>query len=131
MWPFFTSLGGSAWLDEPRRAQYRAFWQQGLEGALNYYRGSPLKPPTSASDAIHGLSLPPALVTVRVPTTVLWGDADTALLPALLDGLAEFVTQLEVQRVPGASHWIVHEQPDLVVKIIARLLAPTPRRTGL
>ena len=124
-------MGGSAWLDEPRSAQYRALWQQGLEGALNYYRASPLKPPASPHDAIHGLSLSPALVTVKVPTTVLWGDADTALLPALLDGLTEFVTQLEVPRVPGASHWIVHEQPDLVVKTIARLPVPTPRRTGL
>ena len=128
LWPFFTSPGGSVWLDEPRRAQYRALWQQGLEGALNYYRASPLKPPTSPNDAIHALVLPAALVSVKVPTAVLWGDADTALPPALLDGLTEFVTHLEVQRVPGASHWIVHEQPGLVAKTIAKLLAVTPPR---
>jgi len=131
LWPFFTRMGGATWLDEPRRAQYRALWQQGLEGALNYYRASPLKPPTSPTDAIHALAMPAALVTVNLPTTVLWGDADTALPLALLDGLTAFVTQLEVQRVPGASHWIVHEQPALVINTIARLLAVTPPRTGL
>jgi pimeloyl-ACP methyl ester carboxylesterase len=130
LWPFFTNMGGSAWLDEPLRAQYRALWQQGLEGPLNYYRASPLKPPTSPTDAIHRLAFAPEFVTVTVPTTVLWGDADTALPPALLDGLTDFVTQLDVQRVAGASHWIVHEQPGRVTRTIARLLAVKPPRTG-
>ncbi|HEY6087795.1 MAG TPA: hypothetical protein VIV84_08655 [Burkholderiaceae bacterium] len=35
---------------------------------------------------------------------------------------------LEVQRVPDASHWIVHERPALVADTIARLLL-RPRRT--
>jgi pimeloyl-ACP methyl ester carboxylesterase len=129
LWPFFTNMGCATWLDEHRRAQYRALWQQGLEGPLNYYRASPLKPPMSATDAIHTLALPPELVTVKLPTTVLWGDADTALPTTLLDGLDAFVSQLDVQRVAGASHWLVHEQPALVARTIARLLAVTPRRT--
>jgi epoxide hydrolase 4 len=58
-----------------------------------------------------------------VPTTVLWGDADTALLPGLLDGLEPGCRDLQLQRVPGASHWIVHEQPARVVAEIERLLA--------
>jgi pimeloyl-ACP methyl ester carboxylesterase len=130
LWPFFTNMVGPAWLDDARRAQYRALWRQGLEGPLNYYRASPLKPPLSASDAIHSLVLAPESVTVDVPTTVLWGDADTALPVALLEGLDAFVSPLRVQRVPGASHWLVHEQPALVADSIARLLAVRPPRTG-
>jgi pimeloyl-ACP methyl ester carboxylesterase len=129
LWPFFTNMGGSTWLDEHRRAQYRTLWQHGLEGPLNYYRASPLKPPMSATGAIHTLVLPPELVNVKLPTTVLWGDADTALPATLLDGLDAFVSQLDVQHVAGASHWLVHEQPALVAHTIARLLAVTPRRT--
>ena len=34
---------------------------------------------------------------------VLWGEADIALPPALLDGLDRFVPELEVRRVPGAT----------------------------
>ena len=130
LWPFFTNMGGAPWLDERQRARYRALWRQGLDGALNYYRASPLKPPTSSGDAIHSLELPAALVTVTVPTTVLWGEADTALPATLLDGLAAFVPRLTVRRVAGASHWIVHEQPALVIDSIAQLLAVTPPRTG-
>ena len=130
LWPFFTNMGGAAWLTDSLREQYRALWRQGLEGPLNYYRASPLKPPLSASDAIHSVVFPSAFVTVRVPTTVLWGEADIALPAALLAGLEAFVDALDVQRVAGASHWIVHEQPALLAATIGRLLA-TPPRTGL
>lgn len=129
LWPFLTGMGGAAWLTDALRAQYRALWRQGLDGALNYYRASPLRPPLATTDAIHTLAFPPALVTVRVPTMVLWGDADTALPPALLAGLEAFVSPLELRRVTGASHWIVHEQPALVADTIEQLVL-RPRRTG-
>jgi pimeloyl-ACP methyl ester carboxylesterase len=119
MWPFFTNMGGEAWLDEATREAYREVWRHGLEGPLNYYRASPLRP----GETVRTLNLPAGLVTVRVPTTVLWADADSALPPSLLDGLGEFVPTLDVQRVPGATHWIVHEQPALVAATIERLLA--------
>ena len=124
LWPFFENMGGgSAWLDGATRERYREVWRYGLEGALNYYRASPLRPPQSASDAIHTLALPAEMTTVRVPTTVLWGDADIALPPALLDGLDAFVPDLEVQHAPGATHWIVHEQAGLVADSIAAMVA--------
>jgi pimeloyl-ACP methyl ester carboxylesterase len=119
LWPFFTNMVGEAWLDEATREAYREVWRQGLEGPLNYYRASPLRP----GETVRTLTLPADLVTVRVPTTVLWADADSALPPALLDGLGEFVPTLDVRRVPGATHWIVHEQPALVAATIERLLA--------
>jgi epoxide hydrolase 4 len=123
LWPFFTNMDGQSWLDDPMRARYRELWRQGLEGPLNYYRASPLRPPLSGADAIHTLVFPPEMVTVRVPTTVLWGEADSALPPALLDGLEAFVPRLDVRRVAGATHWLIHEQPALVADTIARLVS--------
>ena len=125
LWPFFENMGGSAWLDAPMRERYREVWRHGLEGALNYYRASPLRPPQSASDAIHTLALPPEMTTVRVPTTVLWGDADTALPLALLDGLDAFVPDLHTQVVSGATHWIVHEQAERIASAMTDLTADT------
>lgn len=121
LWPFF---GNADWLTPAVRDQYRAAWSQGLTGPLNYYRASPLRPPSAAGDAVKTLVLPDEAVTVRVPTTVLWGERDHALLPGLLDGLQRWVPQLEVKRVPDASHWIVHEQPGRVVEQIETLLTP-------
>jgi pimeloyl-ACP methyl ester carboxylesterase len=123
LWPFFENMGGSAWLDEPTRERYREVWRHGLDGGLNYYRASPLRPALSASDAIHTLALPPEVTTVRVRTTVLWGDADSALPPALLEGIDAFVPDLDVQHVPGATHWIVHEQPLRVAESIDAIVA--------
>lgn len=122
LWAFFTGMGGERWLDDAMRERYREVWRHGLDGALNYYRASPLRPPLSAQDPIHGLVLPPDTLTVRVPTTVLWGDADVALPTALLDDLESFVALLEVRRVAGATHWLIHEHPALVAETIDGLL---------
>ena len=125
LWPFLAQNQGPvspAWLTPALRAQYEHAWSQGLTGPLNYYRASPLRPPAGPDDALHTLALPDEAVTVRVPTTVLWGEQDAALLPGLLQGLARWVPDLDLVPVPQASHWIVHEQPALVVATIKRLL---------
>ncbi len=124
LWPFF---GDAAWLTPALRERYRQGWRnggRGLDGALNYYRASPLRPAVNPEDTLNTLVLPDELVTVRVPTTVLWGDGDVALLPSLLDGLERWVPQLRVLHEPGASHWLVHENPARVAEVIRSLLRP-------
>ena len=44
------------------------------------------------------LQFTPEFVTVQVPTLVIWGEADVALPPALLDGLEAYVPR----DAPGA-----------------------------
>ncbi len=122
LWPFF---GQAAWLTPALREQYRGLWGvegRGLRGPLNYYRASPLRPAIGPDDALHGLHLPDEAMTVRRPTTVLWGEADVALLPGLLEGLDRWVPTLRLQPVPGASHWLVHEQPQRVVQAVRSCL---------
>lgn len=129
LWPFFTRMGasdaqheGGGWLDEATRAQYRAVWDAGLDGALNYYRASPLRPPTAQDRSVMDVHFAPEFVTVHVPTLVIWAEADSALPPSLLDGLGAFVPRLRLVRVPGATHWIVHERPALIAQEIERAL---------
>ena len=55
---------------------------------------------------------------VRVPTLVIWGEADTALPVTLLDGLMELVDDLTVHRLPRATHWLAHEEPGEVARLI-------------
>ena len=129
MWPFLTRLGstgatpvGGGWLTDAVKAQYRAVWSAGLQGGLNYYRASPLRPPSADDRSLMSLAFPPEFVTVKVPTLVIWGEADVALPPALLDGLEDYVPQMRVVRVPDATHWIIHEQPALVAREIEAAL---------
>lgn len=124
LWDFFEGMSPSScdWLTATLREQYRAVWAQSLESSLNWYRASPLRPPLSYQDPIWQVELPDEAVTVRCPTRVVWGEADAALPMGLLKGLERFVPQLSLRRVAGASHWIIHEQPDLIEAEIAALL---------
>lgn len=126
LWPFFAQLAadGTApgWLDETTRDRYRAVWRQGLAGACRYYAASPLRPPTADDPGAAAVQLPPDRVTVRVPTLVVWGLGDTALPPTLLEGLETFVPRLRIERLPGCSHWLVHEQPQRIAALIGGLL---------
>ena len=138
LWPFFENMGagdashpGGGWLTDALKHQYRAVWRQGLDGALNYYRASPLRPPISADDAVMKLHFAPEFVTVKLPTLVLWAEEDTALPIALIDGLEEFVPNLKLVRLPGASHWVIHEQPARVAAEIDAFLGGAFSSDGL
>jgi len=126
LWPFFTNMaadsGPMAWLDDATRQRYREVWSQGLHGPCNYYAASPLRPPTASDAGAAAVQLPRDRVTVNVPTLVVWGLGDTALPEALLDGLDDFVPDVRIERVPKATHWIVHEQPRLVSALIGSFL---------
>jgi pimeloyl-ACP methyl ester carboxylesterase len=88
------------------RAAYLAAWTQpgAITGGLNWYR------------AMGGAL--PALPIFATPTLVIWGMRDTFLLPGNLDGLDQWVTPLRVERVADADHWIVHQHPAQVNRMI-------------
>ena len=120
LWAFFTNMGAVdgpyAWLTEDVKAQYREVWSQGLTGALNYYRASPLRPPREADAAAAAITLPKSMLEILLPTLVLWGMNDIALPPGLVDGLEDYIPDLRLQRIADGSHWVVHEQPALVAQ---------------
>lgn len=126
MWPFFTLMkagpDGFGWLTEEVKQQYRDVWGAGLTGACNLYRVTPMKPPLPGQPIDSIPVLPRERLTVDVPTFVFWALDDAALLPGLLEGLEDYVPKLEVKKVPNATHWIVHEQPQLVAREIEGFL---------
>ncbi len=123
LWRFAFTLGNPGFDDEDRKAYIDAWSQPGaLTGGLNWYRASPLYPPSDADPGARKLSLVADDFKVRVPTLVIWGEDDAALLTGCLDGLEACVPQLRVVRVPGASHWIVHERPERVCSEIERFV---------
>ena len=108
---------GAGWLTEAVRAQYRAVWDLGVQGGLNYYCASPLHPANA-----HELQIPPDALRIGMPTLVLWAQDDIALLPCLCEGLEAFVPQLKVVPLHQATHWVVHEQPERVIDEISAFL---------
>jgi len=118
--------GGAATAEDTRA--YQGAWSQpgALTGGLNWYRASPLHPPEAG-----GADLPPqldaGLFRVSVPTLVIWGERDEALLTSNLDGLETLVDDLRVVRIPDGSHWVVHERPTKVNGLIREFLSDVGR----
>lgn len=118
----------NGWFTEEDKAAYLKAWSQpgALTGGLNYYRANRVGPPapgdTAESASTGNFSVDPKALAVNVPTLVIWGEQDVALLTQNLDGLDEFVPELTVRRVPDASHWIIHEKPDEVNRYIREFL---------
>lgn len=122
LWAFFTQWGGAPWLTDALKRQYREVWDASLTGGLNYYRASPLRPPRPEDPAAAAITLPHEMLTVKLPTLVLWGMDDVALPPGLIDGLDDYIPQLTLERVEGASHWIIHERPQFVAQRLGDFL---------
>ena len=120
---------GSKWnMTDAVRQKYIEAWSQpgALTGGLNYYRVSPLYTPVSREDEERIKSimdLPHEMFEVKVPKLVIWGEQDQALLPGNLDGLEEYVADLTVKSIPDGTHWVVHEQPELVNTLIRQFIA--------
>lgn len=79
-----------------------------LAGPLNYYR--------AALRYHRELIREPQ--AVPLPTLVLWGERDPYLSLRLIENLDRWVPNLEIQRIPDASHWIQNDVPERVNRAV-------------
>ncbi|CAG8762552.1 6611_t:CDS:2, partial [Acaulospora morrowiae] len=60
---------------------------------------------------------------VGIPTLVIWGERDRLLQKQVnLDNLENYVSNLEIRRIPEAGHFIHQEVPDRVNDIIRKFI---------
>jgi pimeloyl-ACP methyl ester carboxylesterase len=93
--------------------RYVEAWSQpgALTAMLNYYRAVVRRPPSRAAARIR---------PVQAPTRVIWGERDRYLDPGLAEPPRDEVPNLErVIRLPGASHWVQHDEPERVTELLA------------
>ena len=119
--------GAASWLTPEVKERYRQTWRHGLQGGLNYYRASPLRPATAQDPGASAVQIPPEALHIGVPTLVLWAQDDVALLPCLTEGLSQHVPDLKLVPIAKATHWVVHEKPERVIQEITGFLAPSPQ----
>ncbi|HEX8103090.1 MAG TPA: alpha/beta hydrolase [Solirubrobacteraceae bacterium] len=98
-------------------ARYVEAWERpgAMTAMVNYYRAAVRDAPRAARRVV-----PP----VKAPTRVIWGDDDRYLSAELAEPHRADVPNLErVIHLPGASHWVQHDEPEQVTELLAEFFA--------
>lgn len=60
---------------------------------------------------------------LRMPVRIIWGLGDQFLSPMLATESLKFCENAELVWVGEATHWVHHEQPEIVNRLIKEFLA--------
>lgn len=95
---------------EEDKAKYIDAWSQpkALKTSVNYYRANRRYEDWTGE--------------INVPTLVIHGMKDNYIKPIVLEGLSEYVKDLKIIRSEDSSHWIMHDDPELVISSIKRFV---------
>ncbi len=98
--------------DQDRLAGYLAAWSQpgAATGMLNWYRAVFRAKPRRADSP-----------RIRVPTLILWGVGDKVLHRSLAEASTDLCDDVRLESLE-ASHWVHHEQPDVVLRHLLEFL---------
>ena len=98
--------------------RYIEAWSQpgAASGMINYYRSSVRQSPKRAEAQLR---------PIQAPTLVIWGEDDRYLGPELAEPDRDDVPNLDhVERLPDASHWVHHDEPERVTQLLIDFFAP-------
>jgi pimeloyl-ACP methyl ester carboxylesterase len=96
--------------------RYVEAWSQpgAAAGMINYSRSS-----------VRAKKPEAQIRSISAPTLVIWGEQDRYLGPELAEPDHDDVPNLErVERLPDASHWVHHDDGDLVTKLLIDFFVP-------
>ena len=102
-------------------ARYVEAWSQpgAATAMLNYYRAAFQR--AGRAGARTG--------QVLAPTLVIWGERDRYVGPELAEPDRADVPNLErVARLPDASHWVQHDEPERVGRLLIEFFAGRAER---
>ena len=104
----------AAVVDEYRRAAVRP---GAMRAMVNYYRAA-----FRGGRAGRNEPLP----RIDTPTLMIWGEDDVALSKETTDGTDEHVADLTLRFLPGVSHWVQQEAPEIVNAMLGAWLDGQP-----
>ena len=88
-----------------------------MRSMINYYRAALRGGRASANEA---------LPVIETPTLLVWGLEDVALSKETTDGTDDHVTDLTMRFLPGVSHWVQQEAPEVVNAMVLAWLDGKP-----
>ena len=119
-WRFFRRYqrdARPAYTPEETERYVESWSQPGAAAAIiNYYRAA-----VRTSKQVQARLRP-----IAAPTLVIWGQRDRYLGPKLAEPERDDVPNLDrVERLPHASHWVHHDEPERVTQMLTDFFAPT------
>jgi len=89
--------------------RYREAWSRpgAYTAMLNWYRAAVRRPSPALADPV-----------IKPPTLVIWGARDQFLDQALARPSAALCENGRLEVLPQATHWVIHEEPDQVNRLI-------------
>ncbi|TFG01663.1 MAG: alpha/beta hydrolase [Promethearchaeota archaeon] len=101
-------------ISEFDKEKYIEAWSQpgAINAGLNYYRAT--FESLGKTDDWTGI--------INVSTLVIHGMKDIALTPKILEDLSDYVKDLKIVEVENASHWVMVDEPELVISNIKEFL---------
>lgn len=115
-------------LDDADIAAYRRAWTApGVwQAMLAWYRAAPFDVPAVgapiASAAVPKASQDP----IKPPVLVIWGDLDTAFVPAMADAISRACDDCRVEHLAAAGHVPHRDEPDRCAALIRDFLLLHP-----
>jgi pimeloyl-ACP methyl ester carboxylesterase len=93
---------------------YRQAWSEpgALRAMIHWYRA-----------ALRHSPKPPADPRVKVPTLLIWGLRDRFLSPGLAEASLAYCDRGRLEAIDDATHWVQHEEPELVNRLMLEFLA--------
>ena len=109
------------------RAAYLDEWGQpgAIHAMLNWYRATPMQVPAMDEVPERPAYLNAPFPILQMPTLIIWGLNDPALLPCQLEGLDTLVDDLTIARI-DCGHFTPWEAPEAVNAALRDFLAARP-----
>jgi pimeloyl-ACP methyl ester carboxylesterase len=60
---------------------------------------------------------------IHVPTLLVWGPDDRFIDREIAESSLAFCDQGRLEWIEGATHWVQHEEPDRVNRLLVEFLA--------
>ncbi len=97
-------------------SEYRKAWSQpgAATAMLNWYRSAGQRRP----------KLPAGSRVVSVPTRIIWGAQDVAIIREAAQMSMEFVADGDLTYIEDAGHFVQHEAPEQVNRLIGEFFSP-------
>ncbi len=87
-----------------------AAWREpgAMRGMINWYRA-----------ALQAQPKVPADLAIDVPLMLIWGERDHVLGAEMVEPSMKHVRHGRLERFPEATHWVLHEERERVVELLA------------